>query len=150
MHGVKYIYRTMPRTLTVWLDLGDSVKEREKDKKYVRPLSLKGLMRTRNPPTSETIRHLEKITTMMDKSRKDLPTFEYLTAFPQIASRVGHKNDKIRSVLIKIMGTVLLAFPQQALWPMVYLMQSHRNERQDLAKLVTKRTQVSNLRSHFS
>jgi serine/threonine-protein kinase ATR len=22
-HGVKYIYRTMPRMLTIWLDLGD-------------------------------------------------------------------------------------------------------------------------------
>lgn len=79
----------------------------------------------------------------MDKSRKELPTYEFLTAFPQIASRLGHKHENIRPVLIKVMATVLVLFPQQALWPMVYLMQSNRPERRDLCLRVTQRVSVS-------
>lgn len=79
----------------------------------------------------------------MDRCHRELPTFEILTAFPQMASRLGHKTDTIRTTLVRLMGAVLVVYPLQALWPMVYLMQSNRPERKKLCGQVTSRTLVS-------
>jgi serine/threonine-protein kinase ATR len=78
----------------------------------------------------------------MTKARRELPAYEFLTAFPQIASRLGHKTETVRTVIIAIMAKVVSTYPQRALWPMVYLMQSNRPERKRLCAQVTALTQV--------
>ncbi|OCF42201.1 serine/threonine-protein kinase ATR [Kwoniella heveanensis CBS 569] len=113
-HGVKYIYQTMPRMLTLWLDLGE-VKDEAGNAR------------------------LNRITQVLNKARRDLPAYQFLTAFPQIVSRIVHPNEAVASVLKKIMATVISRYPQQALWPAVGAMQSKRPERRKVANEVTTR-----------
>ncbi|KAK4688808.1 hypothetical protein P7C73_g1302, partial [Tremellales sp. Uapishka_1] len=61
---------------------------------------------------------------------------QFLTAFPQIVSRIVHKDQDISQVLIKIMARVIRSYPQQALWPMVGVMQSNRPERKSTCEKV--------------
>ncbi|EIW68190.1 hypothetical protein TREMEDRAFT_32442 [Tremella mesenterica DSM 1558] len=122
LHGVKYIYQTMPRMLTIWLDLGES-----KDLKK----------------SSETQHYLDKITALVDKARKELKVYQFFTAYPQIVSRIGHLNREVAVVLRKIMALVLAKYPQQAMWPTVGVMQSNRPERKSVCEWVLRRAQVT-------
>ncbi|WRT68452.1 uncharacterized protein IL334_005428 [Kwoniella shivajii] len=110
LHGVKYIYQTMPRMLTLWLDLGE-IKD---PKKYVTIAAI-----------------------LADVAK-------FLTAFPQIISRIVHPNPEVAFVLKKIMAAVIIRYPQHALWPTVGAMQSKRPERKAAFKgvldmIVTKK-----------
>lgn len=102
--------------------------------------------------------NLDKITKLVDKERKELPTYQvsdchlpstrdlttkFLTAYPQIVSRIGHPNKDLAGVLKKIMATVIVKYPLQALWPTVGMMQSKRPERKALCQVVLTRVQVS-------
>ena len=87
-------------------------------------------------------KQLDKITALVDKSRQYLAPWQFLTAFPQIASRLGHKSPKIRPLLVKILALVIMAYPCQAIWPMFGLMNSSREERRRQCKEVTMRITV--------
>nr|WPS94695.1 serine/threonine-protein kinase [Naematelia aurantialba] len=120
-YGVKFIYRTMPRMLTIWLDLGET-KDLKKHESILKELG--------------------KITAVLDKARSDLPAYQFYTAFPQIISRIVHPNKDVQTVLVKLIGLVIETFPHQALWPFVGLMQSNRSERQVACKRVLNRIQT--------
>jgi serine/threonine-protein kinase ATR len=89
--------------------------------------------------------HADKITNMMDQARmkEELRPYQWLTAFPQIASRLGHRHAKVKAILVKLLAMVINAYPRQALWPMFGLMQSNRDERRRQAAEVTQRALVS-------
>ncbi|WVF72846.1 hypothetical protein IAT40_007664 [Kwoniella sp. CBS 6097] len=82
---------------------------------------------------------LIRITQLLNKARKELPPYQFLTAFPQIVSRIVHPNKDVATVLRKIMAIVLSRYPQQALWPAVGAMQSKRTERRTAAHEVTNK-----------
>ncbi|KAJ7098650.1 hypothetical protein B0H15DRAFT_771712 [Mycena belliarum] len=90
-HGSKYVYQTVPRLLTIWLDLGED----------------------RRTATQETFRKLNEI---VAKIIKDAPVYKWFTAFPQIVSRVGHENDEVFKNLSRLIIRVLEEYPKQALW----------------------------------
>lgn len=68
---------------------------------------------------------------------------KFFTAFPQLVSRIGHPNKDVSSILVKIIAKVLQKYPQQALWPMVGVMQSRRTDRKTVCAAVLHRAQVS-------
>jgi len=120
--GVKYIYQTMPRLLTVWLDLGDKPEVKKK---------------------GQVAHNFQLITKLMDRSRGKIMTYQFLTAFPQIVSRITHQNSDVREVLIKIVYRVVRDYPAQALWPIVGAMLSKRKDRQEVTDTILKRAVVS-------
>lgn len=103
-HGVKYIFQTMPRMLTLWLDLGDT--KDTKKKKFI-----------------------SKIHSVVGEAAHDLPAYQFYTAFPQIVSRIVHPSVDVSRILRSIMVRVISEYPQQALWPMVGVMKSCQDER---------------------
>nr|XP_031859926.1 uncharacterized protein CI109_004533 [Kwoniella shandongensis]KAA5526998.1 hypothetical protein CI109_004533 [Kwoniella shandongensis] len=121
-HGVKYIYQTMPRMLTIWLDLGESKELKKHDAMGAQ---------------------LTKITNLVDRSRKTLPPYQFLTAFPQIISRILHPHGEVGIVLKKIVAGVIRTYPQQALWPTVGVMQSKRADRKKACLSVLSRAQAN-------
>nr|XP_019011517.1 uncharacterized protein I206_03617 [Kwoniella pini CBS 10737]OCF50298.1 hypothetical protein I206_03617 [Kwoniella pini CBS 10737] len=118
-YGVKYIYQTMPRMLTLWLDFGEI-----KDARLWVEL---------------------KIIDLVNRVRKELPTYQFLTAFPQIISRIVHPDQRSALILKKIMAYVIYKYPQQALWPTVGAMQSKRAERKQACQesLINYKTQTT-------
>ncbi|KAF9427653.1 serine/threonine-protein kinase M1 [Podila epigama] len=112
--GPKYLYQILPRLLTFWLDQGDEVA---KNKNNVDVNSLYRASEFRN------------ITELMNRLCEVLPPYMFLSAFPQIISRMCHKNVDAFVVLQKIISVVVVDFPDQAIWQMVSLSKSTVPER---------------------
>ncbi|KAI0340807.1 hypothetical protein BDW22DRAFT_1397789 [Trametopsis cervina] len=91
-HGDKYIYQTVPRLLTLWLDMGENHKDSADHK-----------------PT-------KKATAYLIRHTKEAPAYKWYTAFPQIVSRIGHPNPTVWSVLQGLIIRVIKEYPRQALW----------------------------------
>ncbi|RKP36998.1 hypothetical protein BJ085DRAFT_14939 [Dimargaris cristalligena] len=112
--GSKYIYQTMPRLLTVWLNFGAEVDAAKK---------------TASPAAEERLRFLSRINNTIQSMAKRQPTYQFLTAFPQIVSWILHPNDQVFAILENIIISVLIVFPHQALWAMIAVAQSTVSKR---------------------
>ncbi|KAL0577467.1 hypothetical protein V5O48_004536 [Marasmius crinis-equi] len=89
--GSKYVYQTVPRLLTLWLDLGENDKIASQD-------------------------IYTKINDVVSKAIKESPMFKWFTAFPQMVSRLDHNNAQVRPILFKLIEMVIKEYPKQALW----------------------------------
>jgi serine/threonine-protein kinase ATR len=120
--GVKYIYQTMPRLLTVWLDLGEFNEITKKNS----IVQLK----------------VQQITRLMERAVGKIMTYQFLTAFPQMISRITHSNLEVREVLVRLVYHVIRDYPAQALWPTIGAMQSTRKDRRDIAETILQKAMV--------
>ncbi|KAK7086762.1 hypothetical protein SK128_001248 [Halocaridina rubra] len=53
-----------------------------------------------------------------------LPHYIFLTALPQLISRICHSNEEVFIQLCKIIASVLCSYPQQAMWHMIAVSKS--------------------------
>ncbi|CAK5275112.1 unnamed protein product [Mycena citricolor] len=104
-YGSKYVYQTVPRLITIWLDLGED----------------------RKTNTQETYKRLND--TIILKAIRDTPAYKWYTAFPQIVSRVGHDNPEVYKVLSSLIIRVLQEYPKQALWLFTSVVKSTKSTR---------------------
>ncbi|KAJ7893431.1 hypothetical protein B0H14DRAFT_2684894 [Mycena olivaceomarginata] len=113
-HGSKYVYQTVPRLLTIWLDLGED----------------------RRSATQETFKRLNEV---VAKAIKEAPVYKWFTAFPQIVSRVGHENDEVFKNLSKLIIRVLEEYPKQALWLFTSVVKSTKSNREQRGKKILEK-----------
>ncbi|KAI9736292.1 MAG: serine/threonine-protein kinase M1 [Cirrosporium novae-zelandiae] len=119
--GSKYVYQTVPRILTLWLDLGSAVDN---------PISsLYG-----NPAFRQHIKELRKrqlkdIHSLLKKKMDNLPGFVFYTALTQIVARICHENESVYLILRQIIVKVVSAHPQQALWALLAVVKSSSSDR---------------------
>eukprot|EP01134_Creolimax_fragrantissima_P003020 CFRG3020T1 len=107
-YGTQFIFRTMPKLLTVWLD-------------YTMP-SLSSLKPAKQKSVRSTLdRALDVRNKLVLRLIEDLPAYHFYTAFSQILSRICHTTSSVYAVLQKIIMKVLKAYPHQALWAMMGL-----------------------------
>ena len=106
MMGSHFIYQSLPRMLSLWMELGTA--EVENPKAF------------RNTPsgTGRQIRFAD-ITKAVETSSERIPAYKYLTAFPQLISRICHPHGDVSALLRRIIANVLKAFYQQCMWMMV-------------------------------
>ncbi|KAJ6615603.1 hypothetical protein B0H10DRAFT_2220252 [Mycena sp. CBHHK59/15] len=109
--GSKYVYQTVPRLLTIWLDMGE-------DRKML------GL---------DLFRKLNEV---VARAIKDAPVYKWYTAFPQIVSRVGHENDEVYKNLSKLIIRVIEEYPKQALWLFTSVAKSTKPNREQRGKKI--------------
>ncbi|KAJ7506601.1 hypothetical protein B0H11DRAFT_1706690 [Mycena galericulata] len=110
-HGSKYIYQTVPRLLTIWLDLGED----------------------RKMAALDTYR---KLNDSIAKTIKEAPVYKWFTAFPQIVSRVGHENDEVYKNLSRLIIRVLEEYPKQALWLFTAVAKSTKPNREQRGRKI--------------
>ncbi|WFD02134.1 non-specific serine/threonine protein kinase [Malassezia obtusa] len=105
-NGTKFLYRTLPRMLTIWLDAGTE---------------LAGDAEAPGAPDDarQTQQQFDKINEMMRKSVRHLARYQWFAVFPQLVARIVHKNEGVWAVLLEIIVAVLLSYPQQALWALI-------------------------------
>nr|KAJ3419635.1 serine/threonine-protein kinase M1 [Polyrhizophydium stewartii] len=60
----------------------------------------------------------------MRKLSTSLPTYQFLTAMPQLVSRICHKNQQVQQVIDTIILGVLGVYPQQTLWHLMSVSKS--------------------------
>ncbi|CAE6465638.1 unnamed protein product [Rhizoctonia solani] len=130
--GSKYIYQTMPRLLTIWADMAqlDYIVAYERNKNASLP-----------PGAEATYKAYKSINSVMGEAINTLKPFQWFTALPQLLSRVTHPNRLAYKCLSKIIISVLITFPQQALWCVSPLGQSRNPERAGRGKDILEKTQ---------
>ena len=106
-HGSHYIYQALPRMLSLWMELGTAEAENPKVFK-----SNAGRVR------------LADITKAIDSAHEKIPAYKFLTAFPQLISRICHPHADVTALLRRIIAKVLAAHPQQAMWMMIAVLKS--------------------------
>ncbi|KAK0613105.1 phosphatidyl inositol 3-kinase-like protein [Bombardia bombarda] len=103
--GTKYLYQTLPRILTLWLELGAQVNKPPDGK-----VSISRELQTRRKDILQDLyKHFQKYLPRM-------PAYIFYTALPQIVARIAHPNVEVFKVLEQMILKVVDAHPRQALW----------------------------------
>lgn len=148
-YGSKYIYQTMPRLLTLWLDLGEDkailLADQEGRVLYESRLSSLPDADVRSRTSKSNYFELQRIHFKMNSAVKSacskiavykvgslwkprgarlITDAQWLTAFPQLVSRVEHGNQTVKAILIGLIVKVISAYPQQGLWSFISVRQS--------------------------
>jgi serine/threonine-protein kinase ATR len=122
--GTKYIYQTLPRILTLWLDLGSQVNK-PLDARYGNSREfLTRIMNGRND-------QLAQLHSRFTKYIQKMPAYIFYTALPQIVARIAHPNAEVYKFLSQIIYKVVDAHPQQALWTLLAVSTSMQVDRKN-------------------
>lgn len=108
--GNKFIYQSMPRLLSIWLNFGATVSDQGRQTKA----SDRGGKRQKLADCNEI---------MSDLTNK-LPAYQFLTAFSLLISRICHANQTVFLQLEEIIAKLLVTYPQQAMWMMMAVSKS--------------------------
>jgi len=106
--GTKYLYQTLPRILTLWLDLGAQTDKAPEGK-----TSLSRELHRRR------VEQLNLLHAFLDKYIHRLPAYIFYTALPQLVARIAHPNPSVFDRLTHIIVKVVEAHPRQALWSLM-------------------------------
>ncbi|KAI0751060.1 hypothetical protein C8Q80DRAFT_1099585 [Daedaleopsis nitida] len=116
-YGSKYIYQTLPRVLTIWLDIAED-EERARSEIY------------------------PKINAEVQRAIKQAPVYKWYTAFPQIVSRIGVKNQSAYDILSLLLQSVIQEYPKQALWPFTAVLKSTSSARAKRSRAVLQKMRM--------
>lgn len=122
--GAKYIYQTLPRILTLWLEIGSDA-EQPLDPKYGNDEDF------RTHTVSQRRKLLGALNGQMRKYIDRLPPFVWYTAFSQVVARICQINKTIYGLLVDIVTKVVSGHPQQALWALLAVVKSSSRDRAD-------------------
>ncbi|WFD29686.1 non-specific serine/threonine protein kinase [Malassezia sp. CBS 17886] len=104
-NGTKFLYRTLPRMLTIWLDAGNELAD--------------GSAARSAEDVQQAQLQFDKINDMMRKSIRHLTRYQWFAVFPQLVARIVHRNEAVWQVLLEIIAAVVVAYPQQSLWALI-------------------------------
>lgn len=110
-YGTKYLYQTLPRILTLWLELGSQVDKAPEGK-----VSLSRELHQRRKV------QLQELHKLFYKNLQRMPAYIFYTALPQVVARIAHPNQEVFTLLEQIILKVVDAHPRQALWGLFAIM----------------------------
>jgi serine/threonine-protein kinase ATR len=118
VYGTKYYYQTLPKILTLWLDMGmevmNTAPRTTRDKEF-------------HDLRTQYLEHINKY--LKRYSGERMPAFAWYTAFPQIITRISHPNKSVWDALQTIIIRVASSYPQQALWSLLAVLHSTQDDR---------------------
>ncbi|KAL4227217.1 hypothetical protein ACF0H5_012662 [Mactra antiquata] len=106
-YGNQFIYQSLPRLLSLWLDYGTSVVEQEK--------KMKGSL-TSSASYQKNKSNLAKLNTMIGTFGKNLAPYQLFFTFSQLTSRICHAHPDVFAQLKAIIARLVVSYPRQALW----------------------------------
>ena len=116
-YGTKYLFQTLPRILTLWLELGMQVDNKSAEPKV--SVSQEVLQRRRDI--------LRDVHLYIKNNLKVIPAFTFYTALPQMVARIAHPNPEVFRLLERIIIKVVDAHPRQALWSLFACMTTRQS-----------------------
>ena len=123
-YGSKYILQTLPKILSLWLQLGDDVAKSDEHNQQYGPSAdfLKYIRRRRRAIFSAVMSSVKKY---IDR----LPAYVFYTVLSQIIARIVGCNPDVQKSLIDVVGKVCASHPQQAIWSLLTLVKSSNAKR---------------------
>jgi len=139
--GSKYVYQTVPRLLTLWLDLGEDDPELRTE-----------FNQRINQEVAKAIETIPTYKVCFPSSRPRYTCFytlQWFPAFPQIASRVGHKSNEVYKLLANLISRIIGEYPKQALWLFISVVKSTKTTRSARGRKLLERLKVSLVSAMF-
>ncbi|XP_018655277.1 putative phosphatidylinositol 3-and 4-kinase [Schistosoma mansoni] len=123
-YGSQFIYQSMPRLLTLWLDYGqDSVRnshELNKSQKHTEENNLHSEQKVFN-----------EVQELMRINCQRIPVYQFYTALSQLLSRVCHEIPTVVTTLIALIVRIFETYPLQTMWFLIPLNDSTVRQRRD-------------------
>ncbi|GAB1608793.1 serine/threonine-protein kinase ATR-like [Argonauta hians] len=113
-YGNQYIYQSLPRLLSLWLDYGSTVVQSE--------LRDQSMSHAQKLQSQKTILH--NLNKVIEQISRKLAPYQLFTAFSQLISRICHANSDVFRHLVKIIAKLLYTFPAQAVWMLMAVSKS--------------------------
>ncbi|UPX14348.1 Non-specific serine/threonine protein kinase [Ascochyta rabiei] len=139
VYGTKYYYQTLPKILTLWLDLGTEVMN-------VTPRSARD-----KEFHDHRLTYLDHINKYLKRyAGERMPAYTWYTAFPQIITRISHPNKNVWDALQSIIIRVAAAYPQQTLWSLLAVLHSTQDDRRARGTAVLQKLRDTSKRKNGS
>ncbi|KAF2135717.1 uncharacterized protein K452DRAFT_322886 [Aplosporella prunicola CBS 121167] len=126
--GTRHIYETIPKLLTLWLDLGIDATEnpppKVSEREEQRLLAQGHILFLKQRVLKTTNFQMQKYAV------ERIPTYILYTALPQMLTRICHPNSVVYEILKAIIVRVAAAYPQQSLWSLLAVVKAKAVERQ--------------------
>ncbi|KAH8868249.1 Serine/threonine-protein kinase ATR [Schistosoma japonicum] len=139
--GSQFIYQSMPRLLTLWLDYGqDSVRssyESNKPQKHIDESNLHTEQKVFN-----------EVQELMRQNCQRIPVYQFYTALSQLLSRVCHEIPTVVTTLIELVVRIFEAYPLQTMWFLIPLNDSAVRQRRDRCQQIF--IMIKTKQSHLS
>lgn len=136
--GHSFIFQSLPRLLTVWFNAASRVAA-------VADAAGDG-RRSRSAPVAATeaeLRYFDKLIAEVTQLAAQLPVYEWYTAFPQLLSRICHRHEKTRLLILDICAIILRTYPERAYWQFMGLYKSRNSSRVNMATQVFHRLKAA-------
>ncbi|KAK7207679.1 hypothetical protein BZA70DRAFT_271921 [Myxozyma melibiosi] len=119
--GVKYVYQTLPKLLTLWLDFADEEARRRGDESQTRD----------RRSVLDNAKTLKVMTSAVQEVFSVLPRYVFFPVLSQILSRIRTVDSSALSILAKTLIEIGVTYPSQSWWQILTLEKSgnHRIER---------------------
>ncbi|KAJ5778568.1 hypothetical protein N7520_001814 [Penicillium odoratum] len=142
-YGSKYVFQTLPKLLTLWLEhasiVGQPIDPKRGDNELV-------IIRTRHIQQADmaiqTTREFQRHTKAQRKKSLDemhaqlkkyistrLQPALLFTILPQVVARICHANSTVYDLLTRIVTKAVHYFPQQGLWTVLAVVKSSNKDR---------------------
>ena len=115
VYGDKHLLQSLPRVLTIWF-LITSIDDAKVESDNAEAIT-------------DLLESQKKANNLMLEFRSKIPSYSYYTALPQLISRINHRNMDTAKLVKKILIRVLTKFPEQAMWPLAWILHSSNSER---------------------
>lgn len=141
--GPKYLYRTVPKVLTLWLDFAHEIAEANKHIRSGR--RDKGRESLEQTYLKEKVSILQKINQQIDKYFLGgrIPAFVPYTSYAQILSRINTTHKETSTTLLAVIEKIVTDYPKQALWSLVAVSRSTVEEKKTIARDLFRKLRVS-------
>ncbi|CAG8024016.1 unnamed protein product [Penicillium olsonii] len=122
-YGTKYVFQTLPKLLTLWLEHASIVEQPLDPKRGDNEEFQKHTKVQRQKSLDEMHLQLKKF---IDKRLQAALLF---TILPQVVARICHPNTTVYDLLTRIVAKAVNSFPQQGLWTVLAVVKSSNKER---------------------
>jgi serine/threonine-protein kinase ATR len=122
-YGTKYVFQTLPKLLTLWLEHASIVEQPLDPKRGDNEEFQRHTKAQRQKSLDEMHAQLKKYI------EKRLQAALLFTILPQVVARICHPNSTVYDLLTRIVAKAVHNFPQQGLWTVLAVVKSSNKER---------------------